>query len=212
MEISMVMLSLCLALAVVDEVPDRLRAHEPRQGLEDERQRPGPGETRPPMEWLYLNSRLDTGVLWTDFDGDLGLETDLAGYLRWDVSVTPMVSVNLTYRHYDFDSSRVAGSEDEHLLIRGVFFGAGGHVPFATDFFIAANLALGLMRWESNLHQFSDDTGLVLAGEAALGVRLTEMLRLKAGLGLDLASTDFHDDSTQTHLNVNYILGFEVGF
>ena len=28
------------------------------------------------------------GMLWTDFDSDLGIETDFAFYVRWDVSIT----------------------------------------------------------------------------------------------------------------------------
>ena len=207
------MLSLCLALAAGDGLPDRLRVDEPKQDVERDRQQPGEELTaRPPMEWLYWNSRLDAGMLWTDFDSDLGIETDFAFYVRWDVSITRHLSLNVTYRHYDFESSTVAGKEDEHLLIRGVYAGAGAHVPFATDFFFAANLALGVMRWESNRHEFKDETGPVLAGEAELGVRLTEMLRVKAGLGLDMAWTAFHDDSTETRLNLNYILGVELGF
>jgi hypothetical protein len=211
----MAMLALCLGLALAagDGLPDRLRVDEPRQDLERDRQQPAEADTaRPPMEWLYWNSRLEGGMLWTDFDGDLGIETDFAFYVRWDVSITPNLSVNLTYRHYDFESSTPAGKEDEHLLIRGVFFGLGAHVPFATDFFFAANGALGVMRWESNRHEFRDETGPVLAGEAALGARLTEMLRIKAGIGLDLASTAFHEDSTQTQVNLHYLLGFELGF
>jgi hypothetical protein len=209
----MVALSLCLALAAGDGLPDRLRVDEPKQDVEQDRQQPGEEITaRPPMEWIYWNSRLEGGMLWTDFEGDLGIETDFAFYVRWDVSITPNLSLNVTYRHYDFESSTVAGKEDEHLLIRGVYAGAGAHVPFATDFFFAANLALGVMRWESNRHEFKDDTGPVLAGEAALGVRLTEMLRVKAGLGLDMAWTEFHDDSIETRVNLNYILGAELGF
>lgn len=209
----MVVLSLCLALAAADDgVPDRLRAVEPPQEEKSDNPFEEPTPARSPMEWVYWNSRLEGGMLWTDFDGDLGIETDFAWYLRWDVAVTKHLSVNVAYRHYDFESSTPAGKEDEHLLIRGIFFGVGGHLPFWTDFFVSANAALGVMRWESNQSEFKDDTGPVLAGEAFLGVRLTEMLRVKAGLGLDLASTAFHEDSTETHVNLNYLLGAELGF
>lgn len=208
----MALLSLLLTLAAADEVPARLRLDEPRQDYERERQQPRASESQPPMEWLYTNSRLEAGLLWTDFDDDLEIETDLAAYVRWDVSVNPVFSVNVTYRHYSFDSSEIPGDVEEHLLIRGLFAGVGAHLPFATSFFLSLNASAGVMRWESNLHQFSDDTGPVLSGEAALGVRLTEMLRLKAGLGLDAASTDFKANSTETLVSLNYLVGVELGF
>ncbi len=210
----MAVLSLVLALVAADEVPDRLRLEEPpvRQDFERERQQPHASESQPPMEWLYRNSRLEAGVLWTDFDDDLEIETDLAAYVRWDVSVNSVFSLNVCYRHYSFDSSEIPGDVEEHLLIRGLFAGIGAHVPFATSFFLSLNGSVGVMRWESNLHQFSDDTGPVLSGEAALGVRLTEMLRLKAGLGLDAASTDFKANSTETLVSLNYLVGVELGF
>lgn len=210
----MVVCSLLLALAAADEAPDRLRLDEPRprQDYERERQQPDASQSQPPMEWIYLNSRLEAGLLWTDFDGDLDIETDMAAYVRWDVSVGPVFSLNLGYRHYDFESSELTGDVEEHLLIRGVFAGVGAHVPFAGSFFLALNASAGVVRWETNRPEFSDDTGPMLAGEAALGVRLTEMLRFKAGLGLDVASTDFKNDSTETLVSLNYLVGFELGF
>ena len=208
----MAMLSILLALAAADDLPERLRVDEPRQDYERERHQPRAAEGTPPMEWLYRNSRLEGGLLWTDFDNDLEIETDMAFYVRGDVSINSIVSLNVTYRHYSFDSSDFPGDEEEHLLIRGVFGGLGVHLPFATSFFVSLNGAVGVMRWETNRPEFSDDTGVVLAGEAALGVRLTEVLRFKAGLGLDVASTDFKSDSTETLVSLNYLVGIEIGF
>jgi hypothetical protein len=176
----------------------------------DEQQQPG-DESLTPMEYFYRHSELEAGVLYTAFDNDLDIETDLGFVVRYGVAINPEFSFNVTYRHYDFSNSDLTGKIDENLFIRGILAGIGWHRPFLPEFAFTANGALGLMRWETNLHEFNDDTGILFSGEAAVTARLHSVLRVKAGVALDLAWTDFHQDSTEMMTNLSFLFGFEFG-
>lgn len=206
--------ALVLALAAVQDLPSRMALAEPaRQDLEQEPQRPKTEirEGEPAMEYVYRNSRLEAGMLWTSFDSDLSIEGDFAWYVRWGVGVTENLEVNVTFRQYDFYNSDLPALGSEGLLIRGLLLGVGFRLPIATGFEFSANTAAGAMRWESQDVGFDDATGPILSGEAGLSVRLTAFLRLRVGVALDAAASDFHAPSTETSLSFSTLIGFEIG-
>lgn len=205
-------LAAAAAASAQESIPARMKLDEP-QDTEREAQRPtGDGESMPVMDYIYLHSQLEAGILYTDFNSQLNIESDLGLYIRYGVEISPEFSVNLTYRHYDYESSEIAGKADEHVLIRGLLLGGRFHHPLVSDEFeFVANLGLGLMRWETNVHGLHDDLGVILSHEAGVTARLHEMLRFKAGLVLDVAFTDFHRTSDDVFLNLSFLFGLEFG-
>lgn len=172
-----------------------------------------PSDTSPGiMEYIYRNSRLEAGVLYTVFDPDLDIETDLGFYARFDVTMPVDISVNLTFRYNDFGNSDFDGPEDESVKLFGVLGGVGYHLPLTKEFTFEANAAAGLMRWESDVSGVSDDTGLIFSGEAAMSVKLHEALRFKVGGVLDVVSTEFHQSSVKGMSNLSLLVGIELGF
>jgi len=179
------------------------------QDPSEERQEPaGVG---PVMNYLYRHSRLESGMLYTIWDNDLELESDPGFYVRTGVEMAYGVSIHLTYRHYDYDNSDLPGPQEEHVLIRGVLGGLGLRVPLTPDFAFSASGSAGFLRWESHGLGLTDDTGPILSGEAAVAVRLHEVLRIKAGVVLDFTSTDVRGGSRESTLGVSWLLGVEFG-
>lgn len=202
-----------LTLAAQD-LPTSLSLSEPaRQEVEEEPRRPATeirdGESV--MEFVFRNSRLEVGMMWTTFDSDLEIESDFAWFARYGVGLSTIVEVHLTFRQYDFYNTDFPGPTQEGLLIRGLLLGVGVKLPFATDFEFAAHASAGAMRWESQDVGFDDATGPILSGEASLGVRLSPEILLRAGLAVDAASSDFHSTSTETSLGWSMLVGFEFG-
>lgn len=163
------------------------------------------------MEYYYRNAELDLGMLYTNYDNDLQLESDLGFYVRSGVRFAHGLSMHVAYRHADFSSSENPGKIDENVLIRAVLFGGAYRYEATREFTVLASLAGGFQRWETNLHGFSDDTGLVFNGELSGTVRLWTVLRLKIGVAFDLANTDFHQDSRSWNTSLSGLLGFELG-
>jgi hypothetical protein len=176
---------------------------------EEFRQRPDEGAV-PVMEYLYRHSGLEAGVLYTAWDSDLDVEDEPGVYVRWGVGFAGGLSLNLTYRHYDFGSSEILGPEEE-LLVRGLLAGAAWERELTPEFTVQAGAGAGFMKWETDIDALSDDTGLLLSFEGSASVRLHEALRLKAGLAFDWCRTDFHRDSDEGMLNVSFLVGFELG-
>lgn len=163
------------------------------------------------MEYYYRNAELDLGMLYTNYDGDLQLETDAGFYVRTGVRFAHGLSLHLSYRHYDFSSSELPGKTEEDLLIRALLVGGSYRHDLTREFSLLASLDGGFQRWETNLHEFSDDTGLVFSAEVAATARLWTVLRLKLGLVIDLANTDFHQDSRTWNTSLSGLIGFELG-
>jgi len=67
------------------------------------------------------------------------------------------------------------------------------------------------MRFDSRAATIGSDTGPAFSAEGALSVRLWDVLRLKAGVVVDLVRTDFHQSSADTVLSLSYLFGFEWG-
>jgi hypothetical protein len=180
------------------------------QDPSEERQEPAwPG---PVMNYLYQHSQLELGFLYTHWDRDLDLENDLGFYLRYGVKMAYGVSIQMTYRHYDYENSDIPGSQEEHVLLRGLLGGLALQVPLTPDFTFSAGGGAGFMRWESHGLGLSDDVGPIVSGEAALSTRLHEVLRLRAGVALDFTSTDLRGGSRENTLAVSWLFGFELGF
>jgi hypothetical protein len=214
-------LLLCLATAAragEDELPRTLSLADERRPAkvqdEGEPQRPqeatadeGPGV----MEYITRNSELELGMLVTDFDGDLRIESDLGWYVRTGVRFAYGLSAHVTYRHYEFSSSELPGKTEEDISLRALLVGASFRQPLSKEFALLASAAVGFQRWESNFHQVSDDADVIFSGELAATARLWTVLRLKLGVVYDLARTDFHQDSKQMNGNLSWLVGFELG-
>lgn len=163
------------------------------------------------VEYFYRNTELDFGMLYTNYDNDLQLENDLGFYLRSGVRFAHGLSMHVAYRHSDFSNSDNPGKVDEDVLIRAVLLGGAYRYEVTREFSVLASLAGGLQRWETNLHGFSDDTGLAFSGELAATARLWAVLRLKIGVVFDLANTDFHQDSRTWNSSLAGLVGLEIG-
>ena len=100
------MMSIVLALGLAaQDLPTSLTLAEPRrQEIEDEPRRPNTevrdGESV--LDYVYRNSRLEAGMLWTTFDSDLGIESDFAWFARYGVAVAEALELHVTFRQYDF--------------------------------------------------------------------------------------------------------------
>jgi hypothetical protein len=208
------MMSLLLAAVLVQDLPTSLTLAEPaRQEIEDEPRRPNTeirdGESV--LDYVYRNSRLEAGMLWTTFDSDLGIESDFAWFARYGVGISEILEVNVTFRQYDFYNTDLPAAGKEGLLIRGLFAGLGLKIPFATDFEFAANVLGGAMWWHSQDVGFDDAVGPAASAEASLGVRLDPLVLARVGGAVDAAWSDFHATSTESSVSWSLLVGFEFG-
>lgn len=162
------------------------------------------------VEYVYRYSEFEFGALYTVFDGDLDIESDWGFFVRGGVKLVEFASVQVSYRIYDFDNSDLPGGGEEGLRIHALLGGVGLSIPLGSEFTFKAHGSIGAIRWDSDLAH--DETSPILSGEAGLVVRVHEALRLRAGAAADIVSTKFHDDSTETHLNLSGFLALEIGF
>lgn len=209
------MTSVLLLLALAQDLPTSLSLSEParRQEVEDEPRRPATEirEGESVMDYVFRNSRLEVGMLWTTFDSDLDIESDFAWFARYGVGISEILEVHVSFRQYDFYNTDLGGPVQEGLLIRGLLAGVGVKIPFATDFEFAAHASGGAMRWESQDVGFDDATGPILSGEVSVGVRLRPEILIRVGGMVDAAWSDFHEDSTETSLSWGMLVAFEFG-
>ena len=184
------------------------------QDTERESHRPqevGPaGPAGPVMDYIYFHSRLETGVLVTHFDNDLDVENAMGIYVRYSVEILPQIALNLTYRHYDFSNSDAPGTNSD-MDIRGLIAGATFRLPLSQDFGFEAGGGVGFLNWDTSAPGFSDSNGMLVTGEAAFTVWLHEVLRLKAGVVMDTVYTDLHQSSTDSSVNLSYLVGIVLG-
>ena len=198
--------------AVVDPASPRLRASMTHPGQEPEERR----EAVPPpegtfTEFLLRHHLLEGGFMFTVFEKDLDIESDVAWWVRTGVALTPNLSLHVTYRQYDFTNSALPGGAEEDVDLRGVFGGVSFRVPLTFDFALVGGGSLGMMRWDSHGANLDDDTGPALTTEAALVWAVTPVFRVRAGAGFELARTEFHDDDDETRTLISYTLGLEIG-
>jgi len=184
----------------LDEDPPR----EPQQDLEMERQRPDDTSSLTPMEFVFRHSELEAGVMYTDFDNSLNLKSHLGYYVRWGVEVLPHLSIHATYR---FNTFGTAPGDD--IRVQALLIGASVNIPLMRDFAFVGGVGIGPSWWDSSLAP--SEVAFTFTAEAALTIRLYELLRLKAGVVLDGVSTDFRGASGVS-LNVSYLAGFELGY
>lgn len=189
---------------------DETRETRETQDIETDRQHPddwGWG-TLTPMEFFYKHSQLEGGIMYTDFGSDLALKSHMGFYVRYGVEMLPHVDVHVTYRYNAFGNGPETQSIED-VNVQALFFGMGVHIPLHPEFAFVASAGIGPMWWNSSNGR--DETGLGLTGEAALTVRIWEVMRLKVGLVLDGAHTDFHQTSTHWSPCLSYLAGLEIG-
>ncbi len=160
------------------------------------------------MEYFYRYSELEAGAMYTDFASSMHLKSHLGYYLRYGVEILPHVDVHITYRYNEFGNGPTTPTTED-VRLQSLFFGAGVHIPLHPEFQFVAGGGIGPMWWDSSV--VKNEIGLGISGEAALTARLWDVLRLKAGLVLDGAVTDFHQSTTKMSLNLSYLVGFEIG-
>ncbi len=206
------MIALLVALFVDPPLPASLSMDEPRvqQRQEEERLRPE-GNSMPAMEYVTRYSELEVGTLYTDWGGDLQMDSHAGFYVRWGVGILPNLTANVTFRYYDLDNSELTGTHDEHMFVQGLLFGATYRHPLSAEFTVQGNLAAGFMRFDSRAAGIGSDTAPAATGELAGTLRLWEVLRLRAGIGVDYVYTDFHQTSAGSVLSLTYLVGFELG-
>lgn len=195
------------AWADEDSLPTRLSLDEdePRQDVELDRQRPDDSASLTPMEFVFRHSQLEVGAMYTDFDNSLGLKSHLGYYVRWGVEVVPQLTVHMTYRYNSFDTSAVIR---EDIDVQSLLFGATYHYPLMRDFAVLGGLGIGPTWWYSSA--VKEDLGFTFTGEIAATARIWQLLRLKAGIVFDAASTDFRG-AGGVSVNLSYLVGFELG-
>src|SRR5579862_6163399 len=179
---------------------------EPRkqQDLEQDRQRPDDLGTLTPMEFFYKHSELEAGVMYTSFSRDLHLKSHLGFYIRYGVEILPHIDVYVAYRLNQFGSGATTANPEDFSL-QALFFGAGIRIPLHQEFAFEAGAGIGPMWWDSSVAR--NAVGFGLTAEAAVTVKLWEVLRLKAGLVLDGVNTDFHQSSTTFSVDLSYLFG-----
>ncbi len=194
-----------------DPDPARFRLYGPAPALQENEPPPPQESPVPVMEYVYRYSRLDAGVLLTDWDSSLDLESDVGFYVRWGVGLRGDFSVTLAYRHYDFENSALPGLAEEDLLIRSVLVGLGWEHRLTPEFTLEAHAGIGPIWWDSGGADRSSDTGPLLSLEGAATVRIWAMVKLRLGLVIDIASTEFHQDSDETMVSLSGLVGIEIG-
>ncbi|RPH35357.1 MAG: hypothetical protein EHM91_17330, partial [Planctomycetota bacterium] len=158
------------------DLPTRLSLDEPRdrgQDLEFERQRPDDSSSLTPMEFIYRHSELEAGMLYTDFDNSLGLQSNIAFYFRWGVEVVPNLSVHVTFRYCEFTNGPGSMPNREELRIQAFLFGASYHVPLSREFALVGGLGIGPRWWDSS--SFQNETGVLISGALGAPARLWAM-------------------------------------
>ena len=170
------------------------------------------GDSLPVIDYIYRYSEFEMGATYTDWASKVQLDSHVGAYARWSVAIHPNVNANLSFRYAAYDNQKFTGREDEHVLERALLAGVGVRVPLTREFAATGNAAVGFMRFDSRAANIGSDTGLAFAFEGALSARLLDTLRLKAGVGLDIVRTDFHQTSAEWAFNLTYLVGFELGF
>ena len=201
------------AFADDEPLPTRLSLEGPcvqeRQPLTQEEPVRPESSARPVMSYIYEFSELEAGVFYTDWGGKLHLDSHIGGYVRYGVLVAPTIDVNLTFRYAEGGNSEVVPGEN--VLMRALLAGVGIRLPLSPEFAATGNLGVGFVRFDSGTVNIGNSMGPMVAMEGALTGRLTEALRIKAGLSLDFIDSDFHRTSSAWSVGVTYLLGFELG-
>lgn len=205
-------LALSVLLAADGDLPLRLSLDDEvavRQDVENDQQRTDDyTQSLTPMEFFYKFSELEAGVMYTDFHDDLDLKSNIAFYVRYGVEIFRHVSLHMTYRYSEFGNGPNSPTQED-VRLQALFFGAGVHIPLHPEFAFVAGGGIGPMWWDSSTVR--SEIGFGVTGEACLTAQLWAMLRLKAGLVLDMVTTDFHQSSTNTSVNLSYLVGLEIG-
>jgi hypothetical protein len=207
------------AAAWAQEVPSLWRGYDDAEPQEEPAQEaaegapedPEAGNTPPVMEYIFWNSRIEGGMLYTLFDKDLDIEPSVGFYARYLLHLDSVWTVSVAYRHYSGQNSDLPGSEEEWLLIRSLLVGGGVRASFSPEFGVEGSLGTGAIWYESRHAGEDNDAGWIVSGDAAFVVRLNDMLKIKLGAALDYTRTDFHQDSRENLLGLSGLLSVEIG-
>lgn len=161
-------------------------------------------------EWIFRRSELEIGAFTTDYDDDLDLSGGLGGYVRPGLKLSECIHVTATYRYSDFSHESLPGGVHEEVRVQGAFLGLGYRIPLLREVDLSLHAAAGGVRWESNLDAVGHDTGPAFTGEAAVSVLLDGTIRVRGGVAVEGARTDFHQTSEGTAVNLTYFLGLEI--
>lgn len=192
-----------------DDSPFPQAQEEPQE--EPAAEAPEEGNAPPVMEYVYWNSRIEGGMLYTLFDKDLDIEPSVGFYARYLLHLDSTWTVSVAYRHYSCQNSDLPGSQEEWLLIRSLLVGGGVRASFSPEFGVEGTLGTGAIWYESRHAGQDNDAGWILSGDAAFVVRLHDMVKLKLGAAVDFTRTDFHQDSRENLLGLSGILSVEIG-
>jgi hypothetical protein len=191
-----------------DAEPQEEPAQEAAEGAPED---PEAGNTPPVLEFVYWNSRLELGALFTVYDRDLDIEPGVGFYARYLLHLDSAWTVSVAYRHTSGQNSDLPGSEEEWLLVRSLLVGGGVRASFSPEFGVEGSLGTGAIWYESRHAGEDNDAGWIVSGDAAFVVRLNDMLKLKLGAALDFTRTDFHQDSRENLFALSGFLSFEIG-
>ena len=196
------------ALADDLDLPRRLTL-EPQEEMPASRHlEQNSGETF--TEWIFRRSELEIGATYTDYDDDLRISSGIGGYVRPGLALTDNAHVTLAYRQTDVSHESLPGGISEDVRVQGVFAGVGYRLPIVRDIDLSLHAAVGSVRWESELEAVGHDTGPAFSGEAAVTVLIDGYIRVRGGVAVDGARTDFHQTSDGTAINLVYLLGLEI--
>jgi hypothetical protein len=194
-----------------DDLATPLPFDDPLDPQEVEQATPPPEESLQVMEYIYSHSHVELGFLWTHFDADLDIEPGNAFYARYGVGLARNVSIELTYRHYDFSNSDMPGPGHENVGVRAILAGLSYRLALTREVDFFARATAGFARWETAVSSLADDTGPLFSVESAFVVHLSERTRFKIGAAADFASTEFHLNSSDNVTNLSGLIGIEIG-
>lgn len=175
---------------------ERLRAE-----LEAARNR-APG-TR--LEW-YHDVNLSTTALWTRFDSSLDLE-DGAG---WGAGVSFKNLLAFEYRRWETEDDLTGG---DTAISQYLFsFVHNFRVDGAGDSVFGLGISTGLFHLGTRGPGGDGDTGWMIALSPEWGLYVNRLVRITAGVDIDLMRTHFNSPTTGTKTNVGLHAGIEIAF
>ncbi len=175
-----------------------------------EAQDPVPSDgDKPLLVRIFEDSHIEFGALYTIFDGDLSITNLFSFYGRASLAVYERWYATFEFRYAGgSNGDEVAG---ENLVLGSYLIGASYRWPWIPDVDLVFTGEGGVATFRSNM--VPGDTGFEGTLQAAAHWRLTDPIRVKVGLGLDIISTDFRQEGNRRWVvDFSGILGVDIGF